>query len=364
MNAGVGTRSESVTVSERVRTRLRRSSDQSRRLTVLAALSLLCAAVIVAVPQDAPISLMALPLVIGSSVLGPREMPWFVGVTLVALAATLPAQPVLSVRILLATGVIAVLGLVILVLSGRRARLGVAGERGESMLVDLRERILREDGFADLPGGWYAESQLRSAGGTPFAGDFIVTYRDECARRLQIVVVDVSGKGADAGTRALLLSGAFRALLGAVPARDFLSSANDFLVGQDWDEGFATAVHLAIELDTGRFEIGTAGHPPAIWLTSGSGRWRPVLTEGPALGLLPEPDFVMGGGTMVPGDAILLYTDGLVEAPHLDLAMGIDRLVGRAERTLHGGFDHGAGRLIDMLGSRQDDRALVLLHRR
>ena len=60
------------------------------------------------------------------------------------------------------------------------------------------------------------------------------------------------------------------------------------------------------------------------------------------------------------GDALLLYTDGLVETPQRDIALGIDRLLGQAERLLRGGFDGGAARLVDPLESTDDDRALVL----
>ena len=58
--------------------------------------------------------------------------------------------------------------------SHRRSRLGVAGAQGESMLIDLRDRIQRYGKLPELPDQWAAESALRSAGGTLFAGDFIV----------------------------------------------------------------------------------------------------------------------------------------------------------------------------------------------
>lgn len=346
-----------------VRSLHRRIPDEIQRLLLLSALSVLVAVVLVAFPDPMPISLMAVPLVIGSTSLGPREMPWFVGINVAALLVALMTFPDRSPRVLLATLVVVALGVAILVAS-MRSRLGVAGERGGSMLVDLRERILRDDGLIGLPGGWYAESALRSAGGTPFAGDFVVTSHERAEGRLQIVVVDVSGKGAEAGTRALLLSGAFRALLDALPPSRFLYAANAFLMRQDWDEGFATAVHLTLHLETGEYQVRTAGHPPAVQLSAGSGRWVPLETEGPALGLLDDVEYVGHSGRLGRGDAILLYTDGLVEAPNRDLAMGIDRLLGRAERLLPRGFDDGAGRLIESLGSRRDDRALVLVHRR
>jgi serine phosphatase RsbU (regulator of sigma subunit) len=229
------------------------------------------------------------------------------------------------------------------------------------MLVDLRDRIQGQGGAPELPEGWRLESALRSAGGTPFAGDFIVTVRNQ--DRLDVVVVDVSGKGEGAGTRALLLSGAFGGLLGALPPRDFLPAANDFLLRQNWEEGFATAVHLSLDVATGEFAVRTAGHPPAAQRAAGSGRWTVHSSDGPALGLLEQTEFPCTRGTLRPGDAILLYTDGLVETPSRDIVLGIDRMLGQAEQLLRGEFEGGARRMIEALGSPHDDRALLLVHR-
>jgi serine phosphatase RsbU (regulator of sigma subunit) len=232
------------------------------------------------------------------------------------------------------------------------------------MLVDLRDRIQSQGMLPALPAEWYAESALRSAGGTPFAGDFVVAARPGFGQRVELAVVDVSGKGEDAGTRSLLLSGAFSGLLGALAPAEFLPAANDYLLRQNWEEGFATAVHLSLDLQSGDFELRTAGHPPAVQLSAGSGKWLVHESEGPILGLLQEAEFVVARGTMRRGDALLLYTDGLVETKTRDISLGIDKLQGQGERLLRDGFDDGARRLIDKLGSRNDDRALLLVHRR
>ncbi len=319
--------------------------------------------------QDVPgITLNALivPLVIGNIVLGPRSLPWLVlfvlGVAVVVVAASSDAE--LDDRRIGAVVATFVVGLVILVASFRRSRLGVAGARGESMLVDLRDRISNQGQIPHLPADWYAEGVMRSAGGSSFAGDFMVSAKSRDGRHLQIVVVDVSGKGEQAGTRALLLSGAFGGLLGALPSAGFLPAANDYLLRQSWAEGFATAVHLSIDLTTGDFELRSAGHPPAVQLRSGSGRWILHETEGPVLGLISGAEFVPLAGTLQRGDALLLYTDGLVETPRRDISLGIDKLLGQAERLLRDGFERGANRLIDRVETTNDDRALLLLHRR
>ena len=254
------------------------------------------------------------------------------------------------------------LGFVVLLSSFRRSRLGVAGIQGEMMFVDLRDRILRQGGIPDLPAEWYAASELRSAGGTPFAGDFVVASRVE--GRLEVAVVDVSGKGQGAGTRALLLCGALGGLLSALPPSEFLDGANQFLLQQDWDEGFATAIHLSLDLTTGHYDIRSAGHPPAALRHAGSGRWEVLESEGPILGLVDGATFVAVSGEIRRGDALLLYTDGMVETRNRDIALGIDRMLGQAERLLRGEFEGGATRLVEALGSRNDDRALLLVHRR
>jgi serine phosphatase RsbU (regulator of sigma subunit) len=238
--------------------------------------------------------------------------------------------------------------------------LGVAGFLGESMFVDLRDRILNQGGMPELPGAWHAESALASAGGTLFAGDFVVASRPS-PERLEVVVVDVSGKGEQAGTRALLLSGSFGGLLGALPPAGFLPAANDYLLRQGWEEGFATAVHLSLRLDSGEFEVRTAGHPPAVRRTAGNGRWQVLGSEGPVLGLLPDAEFVAASGTLRPGDAVLLYTDGMVEEPRRDIELGIDRLLGEAEQLLRGDFHGAARKLVTALGSKDDDRAMVVV---
>lgn len=333
-------------------------------LTLLYLLTLVVGSIYFVWPTWWPLTVLALPLVLGSVLLGPRYLPWFVIVVLTILALALTRQPEINARIVAGVVVIFGVGMIVMLASFRRTELGVAGLRGESMLVDLRDRILSQGKLPALPADWYAESALRSAGGTSFAGDFVVAYRQGSGPRLELVVADVSGKGVDAGTRSLLLSGAFSGLLTAVAAEDFLPAANRYLLRQDWDEGFATAVHLSVDLESGDYEVRTAGHPPALHLEASAGRWVAHETDGPVLGLIDDAEFEVHRGRLRSGDAIMLYTDGLVETPTRDLTSGIDRLAGEGEKLLHEGFDHGARRLIERLGAADDDRALLLIHRR
>jgi hypothetical protein len=332
------------------------------RTLVLLVLATLLLGVVIWLFADFPLVSLLVPMVLSSLVLGPRQLPWFVLFVLLVLALVVPSQAPITLRIALTVVIIFGLGFVVLLSSFRRSRLGVAGIQGEMMFVDLRDRILRQGGIPDLPAEWYAASELRSAGGTPFAGDFVVASRVE--GRLEVAVVDVSGKGQGAGTRALLLCGALGGLLSALPPSEFLDGANRFLLQQDWDEGFATAIHLSLDLTSGHYDIRSAGHPPAALRHAGSGRWEVLESEGPILGLIAGATFPAVSGEIRRGDALLLYTDGMVETRNRDIALGIDRMLGQAERLLRGEFEGGATRLVEALGSRNDDRALLLVHRR
>lgn len=341
---------------------LRVLPSETRTLVVLVVLTVGLGLAIWKLPLWAPINILILPMVLGSLVLGPRQLPWFVVFVLLLLAVLVPQQPDITRRITVTVLVVFTIGFIILLSSFRRSRLGVAGLRGESMLVDLRDRILKQGRIPALPDGWHVGSELRSAGGTAFAGDFVVAARHD--DRLDVVVVDVSGKGEGAGTRALLLSGALGGLLRALPPEDFLVAANDFLLDQEWDEGFASAVHLSLDLDTGHYAVRSAGHPPAALRNAGSGRWSVLEAEGPLLGLIEGTTYDGVEGVLKHGDVLLLYTDGMVETSDRDIMLGVDKMLGQAERLLRGDFEGGATRLIEALGSRNDDRALLLVHRR
>ena len=262
---------------------------------------------------------------------------------------------------------IVVLGVVMVIMftvAASRARLGVQGTLGETMLVDLRDRLRTQGELPDLPREWGAEQCVLSAYGDSFSGDFVVTSKtDGC---LEIALVDVSGKGVAAGTRSLLLSGAFGGLLGSMPVDRFLPAANDYLLRQQWDEGFATAVHAFIDLETGAFSIGSAGHPPVARFSAGSGRWQMLESvEGPVLGVNEGVGFPRTTGLLQRGDALLLYTDGVIETRNRDLRDGIDRMLGTAERMITRGFEGMAERMcVSARAGETDDRAAVIVWRR
>src|SRR5215472_7112416 len=173
----------------------------------------------------------------------------------------------------------------------------------------------------------------------------------------------------DAATRALLLSGAFGGVLGSVPREEFLPACNAYLRRSQTDEGFVTAVHLSLDLATGDYTLSSAGHPPAVHFDANTGLWRVARARGMVLGVVQDlasvPD-IPEKGVLRRGDAIMLYTDGLVEAPRQDIDEGIERLLGEAERLVVAGFRTGAPDLVSTMqrtvGS-ADDCALVIIWR-
>jgi hypothetical protein len=310
-----------------------------------------------------PPGVQVLPLLGGGLLLRRRSMRVLIVVVACCLAYDLARYKVAMVR----PGAL----LVVLVTAGicyefarSREETGLSGSSGDTFVVELRQRLQRQGELPALPRGWQGEAVLSPAGGGPFAGDFVVSALADEGRRLELALVDVSGKGVDAGTRALLLSGALGGLLGSVRPDGFLPAANRYLDRQEWEEGFATAVHLVVDLVDGRFSVESAGHPPVALFDAGSGRWELLPAEGLALGLLPAVTYEAVTGRLERGDALLLYTDGLVEVPGRDLAVGIDKLLGEAERLVPRGFSGGGQALVDRVANEgSDDRGLVLIWR-
>lgn len=348
------------------RFRPRTMPRQAFLLLWLTALALVVAVLGATAPRWAPASSMVFVLLLGGFFLRMR--------TMVLLYLVAAAGVAFSVSVRHDADPTAPGGLVLLVLTSAlvavfvrsRERLGVQGTLGDTMLVDLRDRLRSQGAVPPLPPGWHLETELRPAFGDGFSGDFVVATRSGSGCRLELVLVDVSGKGQSAGTRALLLSGALGGLLGAMPEEQFLPAANDYLLRQDWPEGFATAVHLVVDLATGDYRVSYAGHPPAGTGAPGED-WHLVEgPTGPALGLVPGADFPAVHGHLAPGHGLHLYTDGMVEVPGEDLSVGTSNLLAIARQVCdqEGWRPGNAERIVDgALVEETDDRALVLLWR-
>jgi serine phosphatase RsbU (regulator of sigma subunit) len=215
-----------------------------------------------------------------------------------------------------------------------------------------------------LPLGWRVNVAQQSANRAAFAGDFVATRLHDIdgVPQLEVALVDVSGSGIEAGARALLLSGAVGGLLGAVAPEDFLDQANLYLRRQEWGADFASASHLRLNLVSCAYEIRNAGHPPPLRWTEADRHAMRTAGTGTVLGVVDDLALHADAGILQPGDALVLYTDGLIEDRRTDLDASITQLehaVGEALATYPLG--DLAGRLADQRRAAQDDRTVVVV---
>ena len=257
------------------------------------------------------------------------------------------------------TFVIAVL-LVLVVAS--RQRSGLPAMLSEAFLVDLRDRLQAQGKIPPLPEGWHSQSAMIASHGVTYAGDFLVADLTEDRKQLELILVDVCGKGTGAGPAALQFAGALGGLIGALPPRELFRAANHFLIRQEDDEAFATAVHLLVDLETGGYQITSAGHPPALRLDLSTREWVIDNARGTALGVLGVPELHVSEGRLQPGEALLFYTDGVVEERGSHIDSGIAWLQRVALDAIGQGFGGAARRIIRQVESGDDDRAVLILN--
>lgn len=132
--------------------------------------------------------------------------------------------------------------------------------------------------------------------------------------RIGLVIADVAGKGIPA---ALLMSG-FRAsllsqMLDRLDPGSALARVNDFLL-QGIDPGrFVTAFLAVLDPAAGRLRYAGAGHNPPLLLRAGGGIER-LEQGGLMLGVLEGLSYPTAETRFLPGDLLVLYTDGVTEA--------------------------------------------------
>jgi hypothetical protein len=244
-----------------------------------------------------------------------------------------------------------------------RQRSGLPVPLSEALLVDLKGRLQAQGKVPELPDGWDSQTAMIASHGMRYAGDFLVANLSNEGRRLEVILVDVCGKGTTAGPAALQFAGALGGLIGALPPRKLFRAANDFLLRQDEDESFATAVHFLVDLDTGDYSVTSAGHPPALRWVNELGEWVIDNARGTALGVLPDPELHSSHGHLQPGEALLFYTDGVIEPRSTHIDVGIAWLQRIARDAIATGYGGAAARIIAQVERGNDDRAVLILSR-
>ena len=165
--------------------------------------------------------------------------------------------------------------------------------------------------------GLYVAARYRAAGElNEVGGDFYDVFERRDGS-WAFVVGDVSGKGAEAAAVTALARYTLRATaLDVASPSHALTRLNDAML-LDSASQFATVVlaHGGIDAGSGclELEVGLAGHPPPVVIRAGGEVTTPG-EFGALLGIYPEPSVSDTAVTLGPGDTLLLYTDGVIEA--------------------------------------------------
>jgi sigma-B regulation protein RsbU (phosphoserine phosphatase) len=130
--------------------------------------------------------------------------------------------------------------------------------------------------------------------------------------RMLFWIADATGHGASAALITTLTKLLFHygTAEHAAPG-SIMQSVNDDFRGIFGGRSFMTAMCVALDFASGRASVVGAGHPPLLVVRK-SGAVETVLSSAAPLGLLESPEFAETSVELAPGDAFLLYTDGLL----------------------------------------------------
>lgn len=189
---------------------------------------------------------------------------------------------------------------------------------------------------------------------------------DIVGRELVVAVGDASGKGIGAALMATVALSFLRAERGlGSEAKRVVARANDALREATDPDSFTTLVYAALDVVSGRLTWLNMGHPSPFVLRGGGSPDRGYYLEGPrnrALGWFDDPGLAENVAYLAPGDRVVLFTDGWLEAKSPDgevfgehrfaqallavAPLGADRI---AERLVEEVEEFAAGKLDDDL---------------
>ena len=191
------------------------------------------------------------------------------------------------------------------------------------------------------------------------------------ANRLALIMADVSGKGIAAALLMAKLSAEIKYCLASEASpQAALKRLNKVFCTDRWDDRFITLILVVLDPVTHHYWLVNAGHWPAL-LKKVTGEVRFVGEEkaGPPLGVTNNVAYDSFVGTFDPGDLLILFTDGMVDAMNSNGdAFGQTRIIDVVRRSSGSPEDVG-NRLVQeihrFVGQRPqtDDMCLVVVGR-
>jgi serine phosphatase RsbU (regulator of sigma subunit) len=219
---------------------------------------------------------------------------------------------------------------------GRRFLRQAEGVEARSLLERRAEEVIEQE--ATAPRAWAARlapqdlppipgfevGQVYEAGTGLMAGDFYDVYQTS-PTRLAAVIGDVSGHGIEPSITAFQTKYLLRVFLRQYrdPAQA-LEELNSVMSASGGAEEFVSLCAVVFDIAAGTMRFASAGHPPALlWH---DGEVRKLHATGPLLTLDPDGAYTSRELEMRPGDLILMYTDGLIEARSGEQLFGDERV--------------------------------------
>jgi serine phosphatase RsbU (regulator of sigma subunit)/PAS domain-containing protein len=219
------------------------------------------------------------------------------------------------------------------------------------------------------PPGLEVAARFRAAGdGYEVGGDFYDVF-DTGSDRWAAVIGDVCGKGPEAAAITALARYTLRAtaMTEDVPSR-ILGTLNEAMLRQRTDRRFSTVLYGCLDRREGgtclRFASG--GHPLPLLLRA-NGDTCEVGTPGTLLGIVSDPDLVDASIDLKPGDAVVLYTDGVTDAAAPEVVHEPHELAAALEASRFESADEIAERVLQLAlgsgngGGPRDDIAILVI---
>jgi len=183
-----------------------------------------------------------------------------------------------------------------------------------SVARDIQQGILPKV-FPPFPGRTDFDIYASMIAAKEVGGDFYDFFMID-NDRLGFVIGDVSGKGIPAAIFMAVSRTLIRATgLNGVSPGECLHYVNNLLCNESVSCMFVTVFYGILNMKSGNLEYANAGHNPPYILRNGSSVIQKVESTGDIiLGCFEEQPFTSKKVQMNPGDAIVLFTDGVTEA--------------------------------------------------